>query len=81
MSIQIGHRGYMVEEKHLPTQPTVHPADMRQFKRDKRRGDQTVATKDRLVEGGHQLIHNEMAKDIRDSEDIIQEIRDKQNNP
>jgi hypothetical protein len=78
--IQIGLRGYMIEEKHLPIQPTVHPADMRQFKRDNRRGDQTVATKDRLVEGGHQLIHDKMAKDIRDSEDIIQEIRDKQNN-
>jgi hypothetical protein len=31
-----------------------------------------------MMEGGHQLIHDKMAQDIRDSEDIIQEIRDSQ---
>jgi hypothetical protein len=76
--IQIGHKGYMMEEKHMPTQPTVHPADMRQFKKDKLIGDQTAADKDKMMEGGHQLIHDKMAQDIRDSEDIIQEIRDSQ---
>jgi hypothetical protein len=76
--IQLGHKGYMMEEKHMPTQPTIHPADMRQFKHDKMKGDQTAADKDKMMEGGHQLIHDKMAQDIRDSEDIIQEIRDSQ---
>jgi hypothetical protein len=43
--IQLGHKGYMMEEKHMPTQPTVHPADKRQFKHDKLIGDQTAADK------------------------------------
>jgi hypothetical protein len=68
----------MIEEKHMPIQPTVHPADMKQFKQDKLIGDQTAADKDKMMEGGHQLIHDKMAQDIRDSEDIIQEIRDSQ---
>ncbi len=63
--IQIGHRGYMVRKSTFPRNPQC---------------TLPVATKDRFVEGGHQLIHDQMAKDIWDSEDIIQEICDKQKN-
>jgi len=74
--IQLGHKGYMTKEKHMPNQPTVHPADMRQFKQETFQGDQTSAHRDKVVDDGHQRIHDKMAQDIRDSEDIIQEIRD-----
>lgn len=78
--IQIGFKGYMQKDKHMPMQPTVHPADMKQFQQDKLRGDQTAAHKDRMIDDGHQRIHDQLEKDIRDSEDIIQEIRDNQDN-
>jgi hypothetical protein len=78
--IQLGFKGYMFEEKHMPVQPTIHPADMRQFKQDKVRGDQTAVYHLQKLENGHQMIHDQMAEDIRDSEDIIQEIRDTQGN-
>lgn len=78
--MQIGHKGYMIDDKHMPTQPTIHPADMRQFQQDKIRGDQTTAHKGKRLENGHQLMHDQMTRDIKDSEDIIQEIRDRQDN-
>jgi hypothetical protein len=76
--IQLGFKGYMFEEKHMPTQPSIHPANMRQFIHDKMRGDQTTTYQMHKLENGHQMVHDQMAKDIRDSEDIIQEIRDEQ---
>ena len=78
--MQVGHKGYMIKDKHMPRQPTVHPADMKQFQHDRYRGDQTVAHTDKMIDDGHQRIHDQLAQDIRDSEDIIQEIRDSQDN-
>jgi hypothetical protein len=45
--IQIGSKGYMREDRHMHAQPTVHPADMKQFKRDRYRGDETAAGRKR----------------------------------
>ncbi len=47
---------------------------MRQFKQDKLVGDQTAADKDKMMEGGHQLIHDKMAQDIRDSETLFKKF-------
>jgi uncharacterized FlaG/YvyC family protein len=78
--IQIGSQGYMREDRYeyMHAQPTVHPADMKQFQHDKRSGDQTAPHKDKRMDDGHQRIHDQMVQDICDSEDIIQKIRDSQ---
>ncbi len=68
----------MREDRHMHAQPTVHPADMKQFQCDKYRRDQTAAHKDKRMDDGHQRIHDQMVQDIRDSKDIIQEIKDSQ---
>jgi hypothetical protein len=77
--MQVGSKGFMREDRSIVTQPTVHPESMKQFQ-DSDKDDRTNNMQIMKLDNAHQIIHDMMTKDIKDNEDIIQEIRDSQNN-
>jgi len=77
--MQVGSKGFMREDRSIVTQPTVHPESMKQFQDMDSNDDRTNNMEILKVDNSHQIIHDMMAKDIKDNEDIIQELRDNQN--
>jgi hypothetical protein len=65
-------------EKNLVTQPKVHPESMRHFQ-DNKNYDRTSNTQMLKTDNLHQIIHDMMAKDRKENQDLIQEIRDNLN--
>jgi hypothetical protein len=65
----------MKEDRSITTQPPVHPESMRHF-REEDTDDKTL--QNQKMDNMHQIDYDMMAKDIKDNEDIIQEIWDNQ---
>ena len=73
--LEIGFRGYNTMHKELAAQPSVHPVKLSHFMQDME--DDELPSPQKPLDKVHQVMHDIMAGDIRENEDLLLELSEK----